>query len=73
MLTREVPWAQYLNKFDSPYAFFEWRRESEPRLEIPKNLSNQAKSFIQACIQEFDFNSLIFLVSQRIVQVLRPC
>eukprot|EP01080_Neovahlkampfia_damariscottae_P002467 gene2467-3177_t len=56
MLTRAVPWSDVLNNFDNPYSFFEWRREKDPRLEIPKNLSNHARSFIQACVQDFPEN-----------------
>lgn len=56
MLTGLPPWHQYLDNFKSPYEFFFWRKEEKPKLEIPRDISEKAKSFLQACLQDYPEN-----------------
>lgn len=52
MLTGNPPFHSVLSNFKTPYEFLFWRERENPHLEIPDNISEKAKSFLAACLQE---------------------
>jgi serine/threonine protein kinase len=56
MLTGNPPFHDKLQSFQTPLEFFVWRKDARPKLTIPDTLSENAKSFLQACLQDYPEN-----------------
>ena len=51
MLTGNVPFHEDIPKYKSAFQFLNWRKNENSQLKIPKELSNNAKGFLEACLQ----------------------
>jgi len=56
MLTGKQPFYKELDRFKTPFEFFYWRKEKNPQLEIPNDISDKAKSFLQVCLLDYPEN-----------------